>query len=495
MTDTVEPIDLTPNPEFLKGLQQLPFVEPPIDMTPDPNYIGGMQSDHMTLWDGISELVDNALDAGATRIVIKINNSRIEVRDNGRGCDSIKRILRLGEHGERGKKDSGWYGQGAASAAMALGRVIEIETIHSGIKRTIKVDWNMQREMKTWIGPSPTGEATRQPSGTAMILSGLKKSTKTNSITAVKNHIQRIFTPGIKSGCQILINDEEIKPLLFHPLHDAVELEGTFEGKNYKLRFGSFKKTDSSQSGFWVRFGHRFIMARDWDAGKDCICHRFHADIELIDGKERWDRERQKRTFHEREAFFEAIFPQVEPLLRQLQEEMNKVELSDLCESMERAFELALPGKVKATRRRRPGTPDPPSPGAKPTGTGTKPTKFKETQPGGDVDQVGNPPPTSNGHQRGIIIRFNFEHKGEEYRMLDVTLGKSCLVTFNQDTNFVRAFINNPAQLTFTALQAFLTEAAYKDDFLQLSMFETPMEKYLYAVTLAFNQVMPAFVK
>lgn len=486
MTDIQESHDLTPDPTFTARLK-LPLFEDALDLTPAPNFMGALQSDNMTLWDGISELVDNSLDAGATEIDIKINQQRIEVRDNGRGCDSIKRILRLGEYGERiGSTVSGYFGQGAATAAMALGRIIEIETIADRIKRSVKLDWNKQRESGSWVGPAPKAEVTKEPSGTAIILSGLKKPTAPKSITAVKTHIQRIFTPGIKNGCNILINGELIAPLKFHPLHEAVEIEGEFEGRHYNLRFGTFKQSDAKQSGFWVRFGHRYLLCADWNAGREFICNRFHAQIELIDGTERWDRERQKRTFHEAEAFYEFIFPEVQPMLERLQEEMNRIELSDLCAVMEQAIAMAFPGKVKATRRPRTG--EHPG-GVKPTGTGKKHENFKNHQPGGNNSNA-------NGSQKGITIRFTFEHKGEDANVLAVQLSpKACLVTFNEDTGFVRAFLKHPATMTFTALQAFLTEAAYKNDFLQLSMFETPMERYCYAVSQAFKQVLPAFVE
>ena len=69
--------------------------------------------------DYVCELIDNALDAGATKVNVQIKHKNLIVKDNGCGIQDIKSALQLGTSVKEGNS-IGKYGVGLNNAAAAL---------------------------------------------------------------------------------------------------------------------------------------------------------------------------------------------------------------------------------------------------------------------------------------------------------------------------------------------------------------------------------------
>jgi DNA topoisomerase VI subunit B len=109
-----------------------------ITLKPDAHLVKALGSHH-TLESAIADLVDNSVDAKATRVSIRLlteNNKlvRIEVVDNGEGMDSdsIDRALTLGLQREYDTSDLGHFGVGLKAASLGHCDVLTVWSSRSG---------------------------------------------------------------------------------------------------------------------------------------------------------------------------------------------------------------------------------------------------------------------------------------------------------------------------------------------------------------------------
>jgi len=107
-------------------------------ITTHPNYLNSNSTSHKWVFGAVAELIDNAVDAGATRFdVIAYPDAKdkrdcdkhppkptqLIFQDNGTGMSfgSLHKMLSLG-HCSKGDKDIGKYGNGFKSGSMRVGR-------------------------------------------------------------------------------------------------------------------------------------------------------------------------------------------------------------------------------------------------------------------------------------------------------------------------------------------------------------------------------------
>lgn len=92
--------------------------------------------------DALLDIVDNSLDAGASRIDLTIKDVSggkgtdfvIDIQDNGSGMDEekLKEALRLGSQREYNPEDLGRFGVGLVTAGLSIGRSIRVLTRKEG---------------------------------------------------------------------------------------------------------------------------------------------------------------------------------------------------------------------------------------------------------------------------------------------------------------------------------------------------------------------------
>ena len=95
-----------------------PDIESTVNLPPLASINHALGANH-GLETGIDELIDNAIDAGASRIAIVFHTGdtrleRIAIHDDGSGMDPKKMegVLRLGGHAAHSEKNIGRYGMG-----------------------------------------------------------------------------------------------------------------------------------------------------------------------------------------------------------------------------------------------------------------------------------------------------------------------------------------------------------------------------------------------
>jgi hypothetical protein len=95
-----------------------------IKLAPDPGLVNSLGANH-TLESALADLVDNSVDAGATRVAIRLLTEQerlvqIEVLDNGHGMDGsrITDAMTIGHQREYVETDLGHFGMGLKAASF-----------------------------------------------------------------------------------------------------------------------------------------------------------------------------------------------------------------------------------------------------------------------------------------------------------------------------------------------------------------------------------------
>lgn len=166
------------------------------------------------------ELIDNSIDAGASRISIDVNGSSVCVRDNGCGTDIPYVILephnREDSHGGKG---TGQFGIGGAYAMIYMTNVGRVEAISvkDGIERSAFADWGRLDEMETQF---PTrvlrpDKPTGQESGTLVTMHGVPASRRSRTVMqSVASELGILYKPGVSNGLEIVVDGDSVVPPL-----------------------------------------------------------------------------------------------------------------------------------------------------------------------------------------------------------------------------------------------------------------------------------------
>ncbi len=117
-----------------------------MNIQPKPAMLDSKRNANMGWPIALSELIDNAFDAGATNVSIRFGpGKRVSVTDNGCGCDSPESMLTLGDHYRRKSTRLGRYGVGAKDAALWLWGKWVIKTTVADTCLKFSIDWSSRR--------------------------------------------------------------------------------------------------------------------------------------------------------------------------------------------------------------------------------------------------------------------------------------------------------------------------------------------------------------
>ena len=102
-------------------------------------FINSLRSTGYDNYDAILDIVDNSLDAKATKIYISIkptvDDFQLTIADNGIGMDekTLDEAMRLGSNTERNEdSDLGKFGMGLVTAFLSIGRKLTVITNKDG---------------------------------------------------------------------------------------------------------------------------------------------------------------------------------------------------------------------------------------------------------------------------------------------------------------------------------------------------------------------------
>lgn len=316
------------------------------DYSPETHLIESLQRQNMTWAEALAEPIDNAFDASASQVVIRLANRVVEISDDGRGCSDLVAMCRPGSHrgatAKRHRKEQiGQYGIGLKDCALFIGDQIEINSICEGIQSTLRIDYQEFQKRQSWIGPDPERKPADGRSGTVIRM--FMRAGRNLPSQEVWDKLAWMFTPAMTDlNKQILVprrrsdwQPEPLRPFRMPILEDVVQDTFTVGGKQVSITIGLLQSGQSIHYGpFWLSHLHRNITHTSLGAGSYSAA-RLAGKIRLGKG---WVLSKNKTLLLEgRDELGEAIFSRIEHLLiksdsiaRDVEVDALKTELEDL---------------------------------------------------------------------------------------------------------------------------------------------------------------------
>lgn len=226
-----------------------------IDISPGTHDLAAMMATRYRWTTPISELIDNSLDAGASKVEIFLQKDCIDVCDDGVGCADLVNMVRRGSSVAQvpGSVRSGQYGIGLKDATVFFCQrtgQIDIMSIHCGKARSIS--WNPGKTLALgrWLIDAPTEPCVedvreRLPDGrgTWMRLTLGRKQQDKEGRASLLQTLAFVFYPAICKGKHITVYDggkptrlsQAQLPELHDGIEDVIELPGD---RRAKIRAG-----------------------------------------------------------------------------------------------------------------------------------------------------------------------------------------------------------------------------------------------------------------
>lgn len=314
-----------------------------VSIRPDAHILESMQSQTLSWPKRLAELIDNSLDAQATRVSISFKGGCLSVIDDGIGIDDPTKVVRLGCHHRHGGQILGRYGIGAKDAWLVTGPVIEIDTVSCGVRRKLRVD---AREVakNDWNCDDPSEEPAEVERGTSIVIHR-RSDQRPPNWKDLTDTLGWIFAPALMSGKQIIYRDTNtpLVPVLVPPLLNTVADSFALDGKQVEINIGVLppgvrpKKPD-----FWIRHQHRYILSSSIGTMGRCggkLC----GTISLGRG---WKLSKNKDDLiGDTDELAQAIYSRISHLLDQCENDAEQIETNALKMELEGLLNTALRSK------------------------------------------------------------------------------------------------------------------------------------------------------
>lgn len=294
----------------------------------------------------LGEVIDNALDAVATRVVVLIDKKtrRVRVTDNGTGCSEPHSMFVSGYSTKRGRKDVlGRYGVGLKHASFWLcgkdGATMALSS-HKGVHRFVRVVWNDLLESGRWEIDAPqeltdADVVDRLPDrcGTQITFDNLTPGRgfpNKDQLAGVMRKLAFTFSPALRSGRQIEFRvDGKPMPLCApaDPVwQKSIEFTVAIDKHTARCRVGILAPNDlSGRSGLSFCFGHRVIVA---DCAHGCGPFSKQGFAGTVTLDEHWNLGQHKSQVIDAlwSELGDAILVHTQPMLEELANEMRTVQ-------------------------------------------------------------------------------------------------------------------------------------------------------------------------
>lgn len=205
-----------------------------IILTPDPGLVAGLGANH-SLPTAMADLIDNAIDAGATRVIVKFITrqdrlTKILVIDDGKGMNDagINGAMTLGKQRQYDTTDLGHFGLGLKAAALGKAQTLTVyseKENHEPVGRRLRKQ-DMGRDYSCEVLSSRSSRTTAEirrkltigPTGTVIELSDLTSTYTGKSrddarqfldetVQDIRRHLGIIFHRLIQDGRLNLTTD------------------------------------------------------------------------------------------------------------------------------------------------------------------------------------------------------------------------------------------------------------------------------------------------
>lgn len=354
------------------------------DITPLPHVFLSMLNSGMEAAPALSELVDNSLDALATRVDVYWDHASklLTVKDDGVGTNP-ERIVHHGASDREGRNTSGRFGVGAVDAITAFSPTAEIMSIRAGIKRLVHVDFAQCVHRPRALRESPV-RVPESLHGTTINIMGVQKNIR---IPQLIQAIARTFAPALRHGRVIAFNGSELIPPALPELEMRREGRGVFDGKRYEWFAGMLPAASDEAGGWRFDFHHRELKQtpsnRSYGCGSKNIM-RFYGRVTLHEddgatGDGLWTVDKHKQSVQRLEELCETIAPQIEDILDHADNQYTLEIEAEIAGEVSEMLSQAMRKKKKEKRSRGDGGT---GEGAKPANTGRRRTRATQTQDG-----------------------------------------------------------------------------------------------------------------
>lgn len=418
-----------------------------IKFPPRPHVIESIRNTSITYAEALGELIDNSFDAGATNVAVVLQPDAVQITDDGIGCGDLSAMLALGDHRLHEETRLGRYGVGGKNAAIGLGVLLQIKSVHQGIERMVKVDWRIIDQ--NWTA-SETERETDDNSGTEIRISQLLKR-RIKDFDNLQGELAFKFHPAIASGRTITIaHSGEVHKLIATPLplfEESIIEQRYLNGISFRVVAGIIAPGQplNQRNPFIITYGHRVLF----DTAEPCFemlaSQRFVAWVEL---EGQWPLLKHKDGLSDKDDWlYDELYDICAPLLQKVHAEGESLELAHVAAELTEQFGILI-GREKRNPGEESGSITPME----------TPVKRKTAE---DVHaNQGDCERRNSGRSRhGIII--NFAALGDLIGKVDETR-KRIHIQLNQDHPAVASWRQQRPDRSMLKLLAVALLASYK---------------------------------
>jgi hypothetical protein len=247
--------------------------------------------------DAFRELVDNAIDARATKIEISLTKKTMTIVDNGDGTDDPNVIATPSmSHSRHNKRAIGSKAIGAKQALATFGRTWHIQTVAKGTNqyRSYKLHWDENGPLPDQFdGPiSPARDAPQEirTHGTKIIVTDRQAGFPNIRLDPICRTLEDTYRPALDSGklkiivrnpedgyARQLKNEARDMKLFAEPVQQE---NGRAAGRSFVVCYGSLKETHRVLTGCHFIFGPRVIETTD-SIGSLALPSQCYVDVTL----------------------------------------------------------------------------------------------------------------------------------------------------------------------------------------------------------------------
>jgi len=415
-----------------------------VNITPTTSVIEAMRKQYLQWHIILGEFIDNAFDAGATRVSIEFDKNQLKITDDGSGCKDLVLMLKPGARESKTTTILGRYGIGAKDAAISAADAIAINSIHKGKQRFIQCDWRRVERSGIWEIDDPVETETDKASGTTISLMQLR-SDRLKKPDQLVERLSFQYTPAIKQGRQIILKTSKqaaaipIPEFLIPVLEHQKEADIDLGDKVARVVMGLIPEGSKFQErGLMISYGYRVVSkGQTIGLGSEPTPGLF-GRIELGKG---WDLTKNKdKVDSDVEALADEIYRVFRDVIDRASKRSQAVHFGSVTKEINQILKEFTQGDDTAKAKR--GSKRAESGSILPRNTDRKHRQAARTQPG---DSFRAP----NGASRGLSI--SFEHLGES--------GPACrcdgnAIYLNVDIPAIKVDSSDPRALSRHAIYA-----------------------------------------
>lgn len=361
-----------------------------MDVTPLPTMLNSFIAETVKWHILMAEGIDNALDAGASRIAITVGANRLDIEDNGSGVtrDRVKSLFTFGDSSRMSTTALGRYGVGIKWQAVNAATNYQVRSISVDGIMEARVDWDAFGRRGIWRVPHAVWEERHgEPTGTVITISNFrKKRPQVRVLEAAREELALRFRPALISGCTIMLDGIAIPALPDPPLTDVVEETIDMDKGRIAKVYGGLLKEPGKLNMVHISYGHRVIAPGNTSFGTDSYggTSNMYARVHLEGGG--WHLDRFKEAIHNDDI--DELSEQVTEVLRPILEKCATTSLEARDVRLTEDLNEMIPEQMQAARPRR----------KKPEDTDRKP--GQEREPRHQHGETKDPEPGQTGPAR-----------------------------------------------------------------------------------------------